>query len=910
MLSETAAALAGAGGAAVVQAMVSDGWESMKERLAQLLGRGAPEDVSAVQSRLESARAELASLPEAELDQAKRVQAAVWQAHLIGLLEADPDAELELLGWVTRLGDRLGGTFVQQRPVLLSGVQINQFSGRPVLDEVTGTIAVPTGRRYENAPLRGRDGLIDDLVSAWFGPGPSGRVHVLHGLGGAGKSSIALEVACRIRESGAHVWWIPATDADRVTMGMLNLARRLGLSNAEIGRHDVADVLWERLAGHETPWLLVFDNADDVRALTIDGAPLRDGTGWIRPIETPAGMALVTSRHGHTPDWGAWCLPHPVGMLSPAEGAQVLLDKAGSDAGTAAEAEALSRRLGGLPLALRLAGSYLAQSRQMPKAYTKDSGRARTFAAYRAAVDANPLDMGFPSQQMRVSDGEARQMLQRTWELSLDLLERRAAGPVRTLLTLLSCLADAPIPYEMLLPPPVLAESDVFPSSPTADETWRALLGLADTGLLDLAAPEQDEDVPVLRLHPLVRDVSHPREDEARHLATAARLLVNATHGEKSGLPEDPATWELWQLLAPHALQVLTAVSALPGAGRRTRSEAAKAAYMAARHLASTGAYTYAKTVYANVHEVRLAIFGAEHEDTLNARYGIARMTAGQGRYDEAEAIFREILAARERVLGTDHPDTLNARYGIARMAAAQGRYREAEEVYRSILTAGRHTMGTDHPETLRAQYGIARMAGEQGRFGEAEAIYRALLSTHRSHSGAHFQDLPEHLESKTVYREVLAVEERVLGPDQPDILTIRYAIARMAAAQGRYDEAESAYREVHAVEEDTLGADHPDTLTTRHWVARMAHAQGRHEEAEELFRQVLALREKVLGTSHPNTLTTRYWVARAMASQGRHREAEALLREVLVGRRRVLTAGHPHIGQTLRALESLEYGA
>lgn len=167
----------------------------------------------------------------------------------------------------------------------------------------------------------------------------------------------------------------------------------------------------------------------------------------------------------------------------------------------------------------------------MPEAYTEESGRARTFAAYRAAVDANPLDMGFPSQEVQVSDSEARQMLRRTWELSLDLLERRGAGPVRAMPTLLSCLADAPVPYEMLLPPPVLAESDVFPSSLTADETWRALLGLADTGLLDLSAPEQDEDVPVLRLHPLVRDVSHPREDEARHLATAARLLVNATHG-------------------------------------------------------------------------------------------------------------------------------------------------------------------------------------------------------------------------------------------------------------------------------------------------------------------------------------------------------------------------------------------
>jgi tetratricopeptide (TPR) repeat protein len=902
MLSEATTALAGAGGAAVVQMMVSDGWDSAKGRLARLLGRGAPAEVTAMEDRLESARAELATLPEDELEQAKRAQATVWQAHLISLLEAAPEAEEELRGLVTRLHDRPEGAVVHQHPVLVSGIQINRFSVPPVLDEVIGTIAVPAGRRYEDAPLRGRDTLIAELVAA---QSRSEHVHVLHGLGGAGKSSVALEVACRVQEKGADAWWIPASDAGRVTMGMLNLARRLGLSDAEIGHRDVADLVWERLAGRESPWLLVFDNADDPAVLTIDDAPLQDGTGWLRPVANAAGMVVVTSRHGHVPDWGGWCRAHTVGMLTPAEGAQVLLDGTGPGAGAEADAEALSRRLGGLPLALRLAGSYLAQSQQTPRVFA-DPERARTFAEYRSAVDDDPLETGFPSQQGQVSDREARQMLGRTWELSLELLERRGTGPVRALLNLLSCFADAPIPYEMLLLPSLLSESGIFPSSTTGGEVWHSLVALSDTGLLDLDMSSTASDVPVLRLHPLVRDVSRPREQEDRYLATAAGLLVSATHGEKSGLPEDPAKWELWQVLVPHAMQVLAAAGSLPDVGPRALKDAAKAAYMSGRHLASTGAYTQARNLYSEVFAVRSRLFGPDHEETLNSRYGIARMTAGQGRYGEAEAAYRDVLASRERVLGPGHPDTLNARYGIARMAAAQGRYREAEQVYRAILADGERTMGPGHPETLRAQYGIARMAGEQGRFGEAEAIYRAVLSTRETHSGAPIADRPEHLESKTVYREVLAVEERVLGPDQPDTLTIRYAIARMAAAQGRYDEAERAYREVHAVEEETLGPDHPDTLTTRHWVARMAHAQGRHDEAAHLFRQVLATREKVLGVNHPNTLTTRYWVARTLASRGRHGEAEELLQRVLSERRRVLGAGHPHIVQTLRTLETL----
>ncbi|MCQ0005748.1 NB-ARC domain-containing protein [Actinomadura madurae] len=622
-------ALAGAGGAAVVQMMVSDGWESAKGRLARLLGRGTPAEVTAMEDRLESARTQLASLPEHELEQAMRVQAAVWQERLVDLLEAAPEVEEELRGLVGRVDARQGTTGVRQQAVLLSGIQINRFSAPPSLDEAIGTIAVPAGRRYEDAPLRGRDELIAELVEALSRPGSAERVHLLHGLGGAGKSSVALEVACRVQEKGAGVWWIPASDAGRVTMGMLNLARRLRLSDAEIAHRDVADLIWERLADRDTPWLLVFDNADDPAVLTIDDAPLPDGTGWLRPVATAAGMAIVTSRHGRVPDWGGWCRAHDVGMLTPAEGAQVLLDGTGSKAGSRADAESLSRRLGGLPLALRLAGSYLAQSQQMPRIFA-DPERARTFAEYRSALDVDPPEAGFPSQQMQVSDREARQMLGRTWELSLELLERRGTGPVRALLNLLSCFADAPIPYEMLLLPRLLAESEIFPSSTTGGEIWQSLVALSDTGLLDLDSPSHEEDIPVLRLHPLVRDVSRPREQEDRYLTTAAKVLVGATHGEQSGLPEDPAKWEVWQFLVPHARQVLDAVSALPRLGRQARLDSAKAAYMSGRHLASTGAYAQARAVYAEVFAIRSRLLGLDHEDTLSAHYGIARMAAAK----------------------------------------------------------------------------------------------------------------------------------------------------------------------------------------------------------------------------------------------------------------------------------------
>ncbi|MEU8123841.1 tetratricopeptide repeat protein [Spirillospora sp. NPDC049024] len=921
MLSDATAALASAGGSAIVQVLVSESWDSTKGRLIRLLRRGASEDSAEVETRLEMTRAQLSGLPAEELEEAQRLQAAVWQAHLAGLLERHPGVEEGLQGWISLvhgLAGRSGG-FVQPQAVLGSGLQINQFSERSPDLDTSGTIALPAGRRGEDAPLRGRGALVETLSTV--SRSASGeRVHVLHGLGGVGKSSVALEVAWEVHKSQGTVWWMPATDTDRVTMGMLILARRLGLSDAEIGHSDVADLVWQRLAEQETPWLLVFDNADDIDVLSVDGTPVRDGTGWLRPIESPVGMALVTTRHGHHHDWGGWCRLHAVEMLSPAEGAQVLIDQTGPGLGTRAEAEALSERLGGLPLALRLAGSYLTQSRRMPSVFA-DSDRARDFAEYLTVIDKNPLEASFPvQQQIQVSAREARQMLGRTWELSLELLERRGVTSARKLLRLLSCFADAPIPYELLLVPRLLGESAVFSTKISGRELWETLEALTNTGLIDLSAPDpasrgHQGEVLVLRLHPLVRDASKPGHDRDRHLATAAALLVAAAHGDTSGFPEDPRKWPLWQTLVPHALHLLNALNDLPGMSDKAGLDAAKAAYMSGRHLGATGAYTQARHAYQATLAVRERLLGPEHPDTLDARYGIARMMAAQGRFREAAQAYKHILSAREKVLGTDHPDTLNTRYGIARMAAAQGRYRAAETVYQEILRASERTFGEDHPETLRARFGIARMAGEQGRYGDAEAIYRSMLAGRevRTQPSSFVQpsgsEEPGQLAAKAVYREVLAVEERILGPDQPDALTIRYAIARMAAAQGRYAEAEQAYREVHAVEEATLGPDHPDTLTTRHWIGRMAHAQDRHREAERLLRQVLTKRERVLGADHPHTLTTRYWLAKVLATQGRQDEAASILRKVLAARQRVLRIGHPQIEEARQALQELRQG-
>jgi len=96
MLDEALAALASSSSAALVTAMVTDGWEGLRNRIARLLGRGDVRDSSLAATRLEQSRARLVSSSGAELDRVRTEQEIDWRTQLEDLLEHDPGAAQEL----------------------------------------------------------------------------------------------------------------------------------------------------------------------------------------------------------------------------------------------------------------------------------------------------------------------------------------------------------------------------------------------------------------------------------------------------------------------------------------------------------------------------------------------------------------------------------------------------------------------------------------------------------------------------------------------------------------------------------------------------------------------------------------------------------------------------------------------
>lgn len=738
------------------------------------------------------------------------------------------------------------------------------------------SVVLPTGRLP--VEIRGRGVLLAELrqsvrVGNRARPRvPAGRVWVLAGMGGLGKSTVALAAAQAAKAVGWPVWWVNASDPASLTGGMLEVLGQLDAPEAVLrpvreGSAVAADRAWEFLnSGHSAGrrWLLVLDNADHLSVLSAHGsATPADHAGWIRP--DPAGVVIVTTRMKDPAVWGPGITLRELTPLDDGLSAQVLADLAPQVRDPGGEqARELGRRLGGLPLALHLAGSYLA----LPFA------RWRTFADYHRAL--NSVEFPEALADLDNSSAQARAAIQQTWELSLNALADEGRGQARPLLLLLSCYAPAtPIPAGLLQSDQltgVLNSEHTQQQRNTPDAHARVLReglqGLSTAGLIDLTPDDDTDAAPSITVHPVVADVNRSRLLTSRHagLTAVSRAAVQLIQARTQRLDLDqPADWPAWLSVVPHLAAMLDWLPA--SLDHSTLAALVSISGHAIRALRWTG-NTAAAEKLAESAVAAAAPLGNHHPATLTARYGLAQVLAAQGRDLNAERMYRQLLRDQERVLGAADAATLATRNDLAWTTECLGQYQEAEAMFSQLSTDERKLLGERHPRVLRTKGFLARMAGMLGRYYEAE----------KAAAG------------------VLADQEETLGSLHPETLITRHNLAWIIGYQGRWQEAEQLCRRVLAERQQVLGDKHPATLTTRLRRSRMLLELGQHAAAENLCRQVLSDRQRIIGDAHPATLTARNDLGRIRMRQGQYADAELILSQVLADRLKVMPSKHPFV--------------
>ena len=261
--------------------------------------------------------------------------------------------------------------------------------------------------------LAGREELLAELdarLAGYDGAGP--RLVALCGLGGAGKTSVAIEYAHRHLAEVGVCWQFAAEDPAVLAAEFAVLAAQLGAREMVDPRDPVASV-HAVLARQEAGWLVVFDNVPDRAS--------------VAPFVPPAGpgRVLITTQNQHWSPGQTLDVP----VLDREVAAGFLVNRTGDP--DRAAARELAAELGGLPLALEQAAAYM-------------QAAGTTVARYLPLFRARQADLLARGEVSGHPDVAA------TLGLALSRLAEeapRAAGLVRVL----AFLAPEPVPLALLL---------------------------------------------------------------------------------------------------------------------------------------------------------------------------------------------------------------------------------------------------------------------------------------------------------------------------------------------------------------------------------------------------------------------------------------------------------------------------
>ena len=753
------------------------------------------------------------------------------------LFDLDADVACQrLLDWIGRIGKERGKP--EHAPIFPGSPKTQKPASFP------GRMPPIFGLPARNRNFTGREALLDQLRNQLAGGRGAAltaatRGVATYGLGGTGKSQLAIEYAWRWASDYSQVIWLRAETPETLDADFDALANDLGLFKSSKPAEHAAVTEAVRKHLMENPgWLLIFDNAPEPRAVE-------------RAVTRAGGQVIYTSRYTA---WGKYAVPLRVDIWPPQEAEQFLLQRIEAkreeqDAPERCAAAELAQELGCLPLALEQAAAYCEQS-------------SFTLADYLRLFHERRLELFSPETLGGDQDVNEMITVTTTWNLSLDRIRDNENRPeAAALFTLCAFFGPDRIPLEMVR---ACADHLPAPLSAAALDDLKVNTALAALLRYSLVVVEGSGKERVLSVHRLLQEVTRERlpEDEKSWWITAALQIVNQAFRDNGF---DVRAWPTCGQLAPHAVAVLHHAIREKAVGPEHRDTLTTRGLIAS-WTGQTGRASEALRLFRELLPDLQRVLGCDHSDTLTTRSNIAHWTGETGEAREALRLDRELLPDQERVLGPDHPDTLVTRNNIALWTGRTGRAREALRLDRELLPDRERVLGPDHPDTLTTRGLIASWTGEMGEAREALRLFQELLP-----------DL-----------------QRVLGRDHSDTLITRSSIAHWTGQTGEVREALRLFQELLPDRERVLGPDHPDTLTTRNNIAAWTGEMGEAREALRLFQKLLPDRERVLGRDHPGTLTTRGHIAHWTGEMGEAREGLRLFQELLPDQERVLGPCHP----------------
>ncbi|WP_038164479.1 tetratricopeptide repeat protein [Verrucomicrobium sp. BvORR106] len=832
-------------------------------------------------------------------------------------------------------------------------------------------VALPYGTL---GPLfKGRDSAMESLHSHLHTQGNLTALvgsHTLYGLGGIGKTRLAVEYALAHGDEYQAVLFVTADTPSSLDAGLSQLAhpRALALSPPsewDEARQREAVVHWlEREPG----WLLILDNVDSEEAATAVRALLP---------RLSQGHVIITSRLAGWEEGVQALELHPLALEA---ATAFLLEKCSTRKHEPGQdepnASTLAQVLGTLPLALEQAGAYI-------------NVQGLTFHEYLELWRRQDglVQKWFNEDLMRYP-----RSVMTTWATSFEKLSEGA----RSLLKMLCWFAPDPAPRRIFIGETmtrILADRlNVGHTAPTL-----AVTELRHYSLLRITGED------MVQVHLLVQEVTRHHLPEPGDRHPFITDCLEAVGGFATGNPHEPRAWPVWEPLRPHILalahwaelldiprptawllsqlgvllmrkaayleaqacmqralrlydrsspplheQIASLESNLGTVAERLDApDIALAHYQRALSMV-TGIDATSLSLAATLHNNLAALYVDRHkyveaqhhltlvrelEDqlppagNLDPQPGSTRSNQGvllwrMGRYEEAITAYGEALAIIEAHpnRGPNHPEASIMRSNLGLSLQELGRFEEAEACFRAALQADQAVFGLKHPAVGRDLNNLALLLRMRGDLASAESLLRESLGNdEETYSQAHSEvadghanlglvllDLHRLEEAEEHLRKALQLDEALRGGDHLRIAATCLNLALVAREQGNLAEALRLNSRALQLQTDTLGPEHPDLATTWNNISRVFQEDGDKGTARLAMRRAMAIDRKALGHRHHRLGTRLGNLAQIYWQMGRLRRAGHLYRAAITADQATLGDSHPAIAVDLYNLSEL----
>jgi tetratricopeptide (TPR) repeat protein len=638
----------------------------------------------------------------------------------------------------------------------------------------------------------GRQSVLDHIKNSFSTSGLS-RIVVLRGLGGQGKTQIALQYCLQTKKEYTATLWVDATSEGSVQKAFAAISQELKPPDMSLQDNQRVRYVIDTLQEWPDPWLMVFDNYDDPEAFN----NIQD----YMPV-SEQGRVLITSRHAASKELAdgddaieLLGLPKPDALTLLFKQSQV-----SETASTLEEAEKIIDRLGYHALAITQAGSYI----RAQKINVKDF-----FAHYdeqRKAILEQTPQMTTYRKLMGNAEKETAMNVFTTWELSfVQLLGDDSLGPqCANVLTLFAFFDSKDISEELLIPFCEEKSQDLHTTSPggrlksflDAEKKWHktsfvtAIQKLADLSLVQ-SWWRDDDGFCHISIHPLVRDWIRIRKTVSEcfdYSLVCADILAEFPRSRNNN-------WH-YNISLSTRQAVLSHINAhesnqqfVPSIEDPSSKGALLSLYRAeiflGQYLRHSGGYEESERLFRRIFDGRGKLLEPEHINTLNARSGLCAALTFQDKFEEAEIIYRSNLEIIKRRLGPEDPGTLTTLHNLGVNLQLQDKLDEAEKILRQVLEMRERISGKQHLDTLRSMAVLAGVLRDQEKYGEAESLYR----------------------------QVLEGREKGLDPEHVDTLVSAVNLGILLRRRKRLDEALPLYQRAYAGFLKDYGKNHPYSL-------------------------------------------------------------------------------------------------